>query len=709
MSNATAKAPAKTKKNALSNLRNIGIIAHIDAGKTTVTERILFYTGRSRNIGEVHDGAATMDHLAEERERGITITSAATTCSWGRHTINIIDTPGHVDFTAEVERSLRVLDGAVAVFDGVAGVEAQSETVWRQADKYEVPRIAFVNKLDRTGASFDFCLESMRTRLGVHPVPVMLNIGLEGDYVGNIDLISMKARYFGDGDDDTSFVEKEIPAELVEAAQTARHEMIEAACMIDDNLLERFLEDETQISEKEIVAALRLGTIQRKMLVVLCGAALRNKGVQATLDAICAYLPSPLDQPPVNGTDAKGEEAQRSCDLDQPFSALAFKTVFDPNGDLTFMRVYSGKVTAGDQLLNTRTGKKERLGRLYRMHAASREPIDSCQAGDIIAAVGLKNTNTGDTLADTNNPITLESVEFPDTVISMSIEPKSKGDRDKLSQTLAVLAKEDPTFRAWTDEETNETIIAGMGELHLEVLRHRIIREFKVAAECGKPRVAYRQTINEAREGVEGKHVKQTGGHGQFAVVKMHFEALTDSQEIEFVDDIKGGAVPREYIPSVGKGVKEASVKGREYPFPFVGVRCSLYDGKSHDVDSSDMAFQSAGRIAFQAAVAGNQTFLEPMMKIEVLVPEDNLGDVIGDLNSRRAAIDEIADRANLKVITGMVPIAETFNYSSKLRSLTAGRGTYSMEPEGYAPVPASVRESIIKEVEEMRKAAGKG
>jgi elongation factor G len=441
------------------------------------------------------------------------------------------------------------------------------------------------------------------------------------------------------------------------------------------------------------------------MLIVLCGAALRNKGVQATLDGVCAFLPSPLDTPPVTGTDKNGEPAVRNCDIEEPFSALAFKTVFDPNGDLTFIRVYSGTGTAGDQFINTRTGKKERFGRLYRMHAASREPIDQCKAGDIIAAVGLKNTNTGDTIADANNPITLESVEFPDTVISMSIEPKSKGDRDKLSTTLAVLAKEDPTFRAWTDEETNETIIAGMGELHLEVLRHRIIREFKVDAECGKPRVAYRQTIDKAAERVEGKHVKQTGGHGQFAVVRMNFERLTDSQAIEFVDEIKGGAVPREYIPAVGKGVKDASVKGREFPFPFVGVKCSLYDGKSHDVDSSDMAFQSAGKLAFNMAVAGNQVFLEPMMKVEVLCPEDNLGDVIGDLNSRRANIDEITDRVNLKVITGTVPIAETFNYSSKLRSLTAGRGTYSMEPKGYAPVPQSVRESIVKEVEEMRKA----
>jgi len=526
MSNATANPPPKPRKNKLAFLRNIGIIAHIDAGKTTVTERILFYTGRSRNIGEVHDGQATMDHLDEERERGITITSAATTCNWGKHTINIIDTPGHVDFTAEVERSLRVLDGAVAVFDGVAGVEAQSETVWRQADKYKVPRIAFVNKLDRTGASFEFCLESMRTRLGVHPVPIMLPIGLEADYVGNVDLITMRARYFGEGDDDTAFTERDVPEDMREVAEVARHEMIEAACMIDDNLLERFLEDETEISESEIVAALRLGTGQRKMLVVLCGAALRNKGVQATLDGICRFLPSPLDQPPVTGKDKNDEVTVRNCNVEEPFSALAFKTVFDPNGDLTFIRVYSGTGTAGDQFLNTRTGKKERLGRLYRMHAASREPIDACSAGDIVAAVGLKNTHTGDTIADGNNPITLESVEFPDTVISMSIEPKSKGDRDKLSQTLAVLAKEDPTFRAWTDEETKETIIAGMGELHLEVLRQLVVGQL-LSTEGPRPDKVQRGSIDQNHHSLDllAQRLVVNAVHRALGYRRMLFEA----------------------------------------------------------------------------------------------------------------------------------------------------------------------------------------
>ncbi len=702
---ATTATPKTKKPGRLARLRNIGIIAHIDAGKTTVTERVLFYTGRSHKIGEVHEGEAVMDHLVEERERGITITSAATTAEWRDHTINIIDTPGHVDFTAEVERSLRVLDGAVGVFDGVAGVEAQSETVWRQADKYHVPRIGFVNKLDRTGASYTYCLESMASRLGVHPVPILLPIGLEADYVGNIDLIRMKARFFGKDGDETAFEERDIPEDKLEEAKAARHEMIEAACMVDDALLERFLEDEDQITEAEIVAALRQGTIEQKLLVVLCGAALRNKGVQALLDAIVDLLPSPLDLPPAHGHDDRGEEATRKCDIEEPFSALAFKTVYDPNGDLTFMRVYSGRIENGEMVTNTRTGKKERLGRLYRMHAASRESIDVLEAGDIIAVMGLKNTNTGDTLADSNDPITLESVEFPDTVISMSIEPKSKGDRDKLSHVLSVLAKEDPTFQAWTDEETEQTIIAGMGELHLEVLRHRIVRDFKVGAECGKPRVAYRQTLRKNKE-IEGRHVKQSGGHGQFAVARVRFEAT--SEPAEYVSEIKGGSVPREYIPAVGKGIMAIAAKGAEYPFPFVNFKATLYDGKSHDVDSSDMAFQEAGKLCFRLAAAGNSQFLEPVMKIEVLTPDEQLGDVIGDLNSRRAQIGEISDRLHIKVITGRVPIAEMFNYSSKLRSLTAGRGTYSMEPDGYEPVPKAVTEAIIKELEEL-KAAKKG
>ena len=468
------------------------------------------------------------------------------------------------------------------------------------------------------------------------------------------------------------------------------------------HLLERFLEDEDQITEKEIVAALRQGTIEQKMLVVLCGAALRNKGVQALLDAIVDFLPNPLDLPPAHGHDDAGNEAVRECDVEAPFSALAFKTVYDPNGDLTFMRVYSGRIENGEQVTNARTGKKERLGRLYRMHAASREAIEVLEAGDIVAVMGLKNTHTGDTLCDSNNVITLESVEFPDTVISMAIEPKSKGDRDKLSQVLSVLAKEDPTFQAWTDEETEQTIIAGMGELHLEVLRHRIVRDFKVGAECGKPRVAYRQTLKEAKD-VEGRHVKQSGGHGQFAVSRVRFEPT--NEEAEFVSEVKGGSVPREYIPAVEKGIFAIAEKGAEFPVPFVNFRATLYDGKSHDVDSSDMAFQESGKLCFRLAAANNAQFLEPVMKIEVLTPEEHLGDVIGDLNSRRAQIGEIGDRLHIKVITGRVPIAEMFNYSSKLRSLTAGRGTYSMEPDGYEPVPKAVAEDIVKEVEEMRKA----
>ena len=687
----------------IERYRNIGISAHIDAGKTTTTERVLFYTGVSHKIGEVHDGAAVMDYMEQEQERGITITAAATAISWGDHVLHLIDTPGHVDFTAEVERSLRVLDGAVGVFDGVAGVEAQSETVWRQANKYNVPRIAFVNKLDRVGANFQFCIDSMKSRLGVHPVPITLPIGLEAEYKGNVHLIEMQARYFGDGGDDTKFVVKPIPAEMMEAAQAARHEMLEAACMMDDTLLERFLEDETQIQPAEIIAALRKGTIASKLLVVLCGAALRNKGVQSMLDAVCDFLPSPIDLPAVSGKDDRGQPAVRECDPTQPFSALAFKTVFDPNGDLTFIRIYSGKVSAGELVQNMRTTRRERLGRLYRMHAANREPIESAEAGDIVAAVGLKDTHTGDTLCDENKQIMLESVDFPDTVISMSIEPKSKGDRDRLGQVLSVLAKEDPTFQYFTDEETQETIIAGMGELHLEVLRHRIIRDFKIAAECGKPRVAYRQTMARAKK-VEAKHVKQTGGHGQFAVARVEFTPTPGTQDVEFSDDIKGGSIPREYIPAVEKGIMAQCVKGAQYPFPFVGFKASLYDGKYHDVDSSDMAFQEAGRLAFRMAAEGNHQFLEPIMKIEVLVPDTNLGDVIGDLNSRRASIEEIADRMHLKVITGKVPIAEMFNYSSRLRGLTAGRGTYSMEPAGYAAVPQSVSEAIVKELEEQKK-----
>ncbi|MFT7462673.1 MAG: elongation factor G [Pseudohongiellaceae bacterium] len=703
MSNATASQKNKKgKASRLSLLRNIGIIAHIDAGKTTVTERILYYTGRSRTIGEVHDGAATMDHLEEERERGITITSAATTCTWGDFTVNIIDTPGHVDFTAEVERSLRVLDGAVGVFDGVAGVEAQSETVWRQANKYSVPRIALINKIDRTGANFKYCLDSIESRLGVNPVPIMLPIGAEAEYIGNIDLLEMNAHFFGKDGDDTAETIGEIPAEMLDEAKTARHVMVEAACMCDDDLLERFLDDEDSITIPEIKVALRQGTLEHKLLIVLAGAALRNKGVQSTLDAICEYLPSPLDLPPVSGTDDRGEPTERSCDTDEPFSALAFKTVYDPNGDLTFMRVYSGTAAAGELLINARSGKKERLGRLYRMHAASREAITQCEAGDIVAAVGLKDTHTGDTITDSNKRITLESLDFPETVISMSIEPASKGDRDKLSQTLGVLVKEDPTFKCHTDEETNETIIAGMGELHLEVIRHRITREFNVGVICGKPRVAYRQTLLKERR-IEAKHVKQTGGSGQFAVARLDFRPLEDTQDVEFVDDIKGGSVPREYIPAVEKGIREICVKGAEFPFPFVGFEARLYDGKSHDVDSSDMAFQAAGRLAFRLASENNSKFLEPLMKFEVLVPDDYLGDVIGDLNSRRAAIGEISERLNLKVITGTIPVAEMFNYSSKLRGMTTGRGTYSMEPQGYSPVPASVREDILKELEEIK------
>ncbi len=702
---ATGNQTGKVQSTGLSFLRNIGIIAHIDAGKTTVSERILFYTGRTRKIGETHDGGAVMDHLQEERERGITITSAATTCRWGDHIINIIDTPGHVDFTAEVERSLRVLDGAVGVFDGVAGVEAQSETVWRQADKYGVPRIAFVNKLDRVGADFQHCLETMVNRLGVHPVPITIPIGLEANYKGNIHLLGMKARLFQDGEDSPEPVEADIPESMMEEALLARHEMVEAACMIDDALLEAFLEEENSITDDQIKAALRKGTLEGKLLLVLCGAALRNKGVPALIDATCDFLPSPLDMPSVEGHDSEGNPVSRQATTDAPFAALAFKTVHDPNGDLTFCRVYSGKAQQGDQVVNPSVGKnkKERLGRIYRMHAASREPLESCEAGDIVAIVGLKHTHTGDTLADEAHLISLETVEFPETVISMSIEPHSKGDRDRLSHVLSVLSKEDPTFQWRTDDETSETIIAGMGELHLEVLRHRIIRDFKIPCECGRPRVAYRQTFRKERE-VEARHIKQTGGSGQFAVAKILFTPDKKGLDIEFDDKVKGGNVPQEYIPAVGRGIVEQAAGGAAYPFPYVGFKALLLDGKAHDVDSSDMAFKSAGKLAFRMAAEENHVFLEPIMKFEVLVPEEYLGDVIGDLNRRRAQIGEVDDRLGVKLITGYVPIAEMFSYSSTLRSLTAGRGTYSMEPDGYQPVPQSVAEDIRRDIEEQKR-----
>ncbi len=682
----------------LTRLRNFGIMAHIDAGKTTISERVLFYSGKAHKMGEVHDGAATMDYLAEERERGITITSAATTCEWNGYVMNLIDTPGHVDFTAEVERSLRVLDGAVAVFDAAEGVEAQSETVWRQADRHEVPRIAFINKMDKIGADFFEAVASIRERLGARPVPLQIPIGSGSQFTGLIDLVQEKAITYDIESAGAKFEEIEIPDELKEEAAYHRHQLLEVAAEFDDALMEKVIEDEP-VTVEELKAALRKGTIATQIFPTLLGTALKNKGIQRLLDAIIDYLPSPLDLPPVEGTNPdSGEKEERPDDPNAPFTALAFKTISEKTGDLTFIRVYSGVLQSGSTVYNSTKQKKERIGRLYRMHAGAREQIDEIRAGDIAAAVGVKQTVTGDTLCDPDKPIVLESIDFPDPVISMSIEPTSRQDRDKLGDTLARLAKEDPTFTYFTDPETNETVIAGMGELHLEVLKNRIVRDYNVGATVGAPRVAYRQTLRNAVE-VEGRHVKQSGGSGQFAVVKVRFEPLPGSGEIEFHDEIRQGAVPREYIPSVGRGIERAAELGGKHRFPFVGFKAALYDGSSHEVDSSDMAFETAGRLSFNLAFTPENTvLLEPVMKVEVQTPEEFLGDVIGDLNSRRARVSDVDARAHLRVISGEVPIAEMFAYSSRLRSLTQGRGTYSMEPLGYEPVPVETAKRVYEE-----------
>jgi elongation factor G len=671
---AAGKEPAEIRL--LRSTRNIGIMAHIDAGKTTVTERILYLTGRIHRTGEVHDGATTMDYLEEERERGITITSAATTCEWDGCRINLIDTPGHVDFTAEVERSLRVLDGAIGVFDGVAGVEAQSETVWRQADRYLVPRIAFVNKLDRTGARFGKVVDDIKARLGTTPVPIQFPIGMEKEFAGIVDLVELLA-YTWDESDAREMQTGPVPAELAEEVGKARDRMIELVAEFDEPMLEKFVEGEP-VSNEEIYRAIRVGTLSRKIVPVLCGSAFKDKGVQNLLDAVKRYLPSPLDVPDIKGMDpaTKAELTRRSLPS-EPVSALAFKIISDPTGDLTFIRVYSGVLRQGESLYNPRLRRRERIGRLVRMHAAQREAIKEATAGEIAAVVGLKNTVTGDTLCDENKPIVLEAMEFPPTVISMAIEPRAGADRDKLSETIGRLTREDPTFRARTDENTGQMIISGMGELHLEVLRNRIERDFQVPVIVGKPKVAYRQTLRASRN-VEARHIKQTGGHGQFAVVKVRFAAIEATDEpVVFTNDISGGKLG----------------------FPFVNIEAALYDGQSHDVDSSDMAFQAAGALAFRMAVEGNATLLEPIMKIEVSTPEDYLGEVIGDLNSRRGVISDIDVRGVIRVIRGKVPIAEMFQYSTKLRGMTQGRGNYSMEVQGYEPVPHSIAEKVLKEL----------
>jgi elongation factor G len=682
----------------LSRTRNIGIMAHIDAGKTTLTERILYYTGKSYKIGEVHDGAATMDWMAQEQERGITITSAATTCLWHDHTINIIDTPGHVDFTVEVERSLRVLDGAVAVFDGVAGVEPQSETVWRQADRYGVPRMCFINKLDRTGADFYADVQSIIDRLSATPLVLQLPIGTEADFMGVVDLIEMKAHLWK-GDDGKVWETKDVPAELQDKAVEYRASMLEMIAETDEVLLEAYLE-RGDLSVGQIKSGIRKGTLDHAFVPVLCGSAFKNKGVQLLLDAIVAYLPSPLDLPPVKGFKPGDEDnvLNRAADDSEPFSALAFKIMSDPHvGKLTYFRVYSGHASKGETVVNTTSGRKERLGRLLQMHANHREDVDDVFTGDIVAAVGLKNTKTGDTLSDAHAEIQLESMSFPAPVIHIAIEPKTKSDEEKLSESLQKLSEEDPTFLVRTDEETGQTIIAGMGELHLEVLVDRLVREFRVEANVGKPQVAYRETIKRPIERVEIRYVKQTGGKGQYAHVVIDLEPTGAGGGYEFIDEIKGGRVPREYIPSVDAGIESALDNGVLAGYPLVDVRAKLVDGSYHDVDSSEMAFRIAGSMALQeAARKAGVKLLEPVMEVEVTTPEEYMGDVIGDLNSRRGHIEAMIDRSGAKVVRALVPLSEMFGYVGDLRSKTQGRAAYSMQFHSYQDVPQSLAEEIV-------------
>jgi len=682
----------------LSRTRNIGIMAHIDAGKTTLTERILYYTGKNYKIGEVHEGAATMDWMEQEQERGITITSAATTCLWHDHNINIIDTPGHVDFTVEVERSLRVLDGAVAVFDGVAGVEPQSETVWRQADRYGVPRICFINKLDRTGADFYADVDSIVDRLAVTPLVMQLPIGVESDFLGVIDLVEMKAHLWR-GDDGKQWDIVEVPADMAAKAAEYRSRLVETAAEADEKLLEKYLED-LEIGVGELKAAIRKGTIDHLFTPVFCGSAFKNKGVQLLLDAIVEYLPSPLDLPPTVGHKPGDEEIaiERAADDTAPFSALAFKIMSDPHvGKLTYFRVYSGHAAKGESVVNTTSGNKERLGRLLRMHANHREDIDHVFTGDIVAAVGLKSVKTGDTLSASGAEVQLESMTFPAPVISVAIEPKSKSDDEKLGESLTKLAEEDPTFLVRTDEETGQTIIAGMGELHLEILVDRLVREFKVAANVGKPQVAYRETIKQPVRKVELRYVKQTGGKGQYAHIVIDLEPTGPGGGYEFVDEIKGGKVPREYIPAVDEGIEGALDNGVLAGYPLVDVRAKLVDGSYHDVDSSEMAFKIAGSMALQeAARKAGVKLLEPVMSVEVVTPEDYMGDVIGDLNSRRGQIESMNQRGNARVVKALVPLSEMFGYVGDLRSKTQGRATYTMQFNSYQDVPGNIAEEIV-------------
>ncbi len=683
---------------ALDRVRNIGIMAHIDAGKTTTTERILYYTGRTHKMGEVHEGAATMDWMAQEQERGITITSAATTAMWRDHRINIIDTPGHVDFTVEVERSLRVLDGAVAVFDSVAGVQPQSETVWRQADKYSVPRIAFINKMDRTGANFFAAVASMRDRLGANAVPVQLPIGQEEHFAGVVDLVEMKSIVYRD-DLGQELDVGEIPAELAEQAHEYHHQLIDAVSHFDDELTEAYLIDESSITPEQLRRALRKATLASGLTPVLLGSAFKNKGVQPLLDAVLDYLPSPLDVPPVRGLDPKTHaEAERVPSLDAPFSALAFKVMSDPYvGKLTYFRVYSGKLKAGDRVLNTTTGKTERIGRILQMHANHREEREEIGAGEIAAGVGLKQTTTGDTLAAEAAPIVLESMTFPEPVIAVAVEPKSKADQDKLTTGLTRLAEEDPTFRVTSDEETGQTLIAGMGELHLEIIVDRLMREFNVAANVGRPQVAYRETISRPAERVRGRFVRQTGGSGQYGDVEINLLPQEPGTGYEFVDRIVGGKIPKEYIPAVNAGIQEAMGAGVLAGYPVVDVKVELVDGSYHDVDSSERAFKIAGSMGFKEAMKrARPILLEPVMAVEVTTPEDYLGDVIGNLSSRRGRIESMAPVGNSQVVRASVPLSEMFGYATDLRSMSQGRAAFTMQFERYEEVPASIATDVV-------------
>ncbi len=690
----------------IERYRNVGIMAHIDAGKTTTTERILYYTGRSHKIGEVHDGAATMDWMVQEQERGITITAAATTCFWSgmagqypEHRINIIDTPGHVDFTIEVERSLRVLDGACAVFCAVGGVEPQSETVWRQANKYSVPRIAFVNKMDRVGANFLRVVEQVKNRLGAYAVPLQLPIGVEDSFKGVVDLVSMKSVLWDEKSLGMAFEEQDIPLDMVEQSREWREMMVEAAAEATEELMEKYLEG-VEFTDEEIRFGLRIRTLSGEVVPVLCGSAFKNKGVQAMLDAIIEYLPAPTDKPPIRGLldDAANSEAERLSSDDQPFASLAFKVAADPYvGTLTFFRVYSGVLNAGDTVFNPVKGKRERIGRILQMHANHREEIKEVRAGDIAAAVGLKDVTTGDTLCEIANVITLERMEFPEPVISVAVEPKTKGDQERMGIALSKLAQEDPSFRVNTDAESGQTIISGMGELHLEIIVDRLKREFKVEANVGAPQVAYRETIRKAIE-QEGRFVRQSGGRGQYGHVFLRLEPRDSGGGYEFVNAVVGGVIPKEYIPAVDKGVQDAMSNGVLAGFPVVDVKVTLYDGSYHEVDSSEMAFKIAGSICFkEAALKAGVVLLEPVMKVEVVTPEEHMGDVIGDLNSRRGMVMGMEDVPAGRVIRAEVPLAEMFGYATDLRGFTQGRATYSMEFARYKELPANIADAIVK------------